>query len=123
MKVYSRPHHVVARMSQILLIVMSTTCSDLSGYIPSQYTVLSHHRHASETPFKRRFAGWSMMSSRVATFLRHDLSSALWACEIVRTNIRTVDVKGDTIIFEIAAAFFLKKLDRAALILRRSTFP
>ena len=30
--------------------------------LPSQYSMLGHHRHASETPFKWRFAGWQMMA-------------------------------------------------------------
>ena len=29
--------------------------------LPSQHSTLGHHRHASETPFKRRFAGGPMM--------------------------------------------------------------
>ena len=28
--------------------------------LPSQHSMLGHHRHASETPFKWRFAGMSM---------------------------------------------------------------
>ena len=30
--------------------------------LPSQHLMLGHHRHASETPFKRRFAGGTMMA-------------------------------------------------------------
>ena len=32
--------------------------------LPSQHSMLGHHRHASETPFKWRFAGGSMMAFR-----------------------------------------------------------
>ena len=31
--------------------------------LPSQHSMLSQHRHASETPFKWRFAGGSMMAN------------------------------------------------------------
>ena len=30
--------------------------------LPSQHSMLGHHRHASETPFKWRFAGRPMMT-------------------------------------------------------------
>ena len=30
--------------------------------LPSQHSMSGHHRHASETPFKWRFAGGSMMA-------------------------------------------------------------
>ena len=30
--------------------------------LPSQHSMLGHHRHASETPFKWRFAGGPMMT-------------------------------------------------------------
>ena len=30
--------------------------------LPSQHSMLGHHRHASETPFKWRFAGGPMMA-------------------------------------------------------------
>ena len=30
--------------------------------LPSQHSTLGHHRHPSETPFKRRFAGGPMMA-------------------------------------------------------------
>ena len=30
--------------------------------LPSQHSMLGHHQHASETPFKWRFAGWLIIA-------------------------------------------------------------
>ena len=36
--------------------------------LPRQHSMLGHHRHASETPFKMRFAGGPMMARFCVVF-------------------------------------------------------
>ena len=43
-----------------IAIVINT---DLDPKLPNQHSILGHHRPASETPFKWRFAGMPMMAS------------------------------------------------------------
>ena len=39
-----------------------TGLNPLKSQLPSHHSMLGHHRHASETPFKWRFAGRPMMA-------------------------------------------------------------